>query len=199
MPRGFTSDEKDHIRCKLLEAGRSYLETIGLRKTTVEDLTRAAGISKGAFYLFYPSKEELFLEVFEAAERDIQSALLDLEYDPARGARNFFSSMLRESFAVWERNALLRNFDRLDYEALLRRIPPERVQVHLRGDDAFIERLFEKWEAEGIRFTIPPKKVSGLLKALFFIGLHKSDLGPQVYDDAMDVLIDLAADHLVAE
>jgi AcrR family transcriptional regulator len=37
----------------LLRQGSTFLTTYGIRKTNVEDLTRAAGISKGAFYLFY--------------------------------------------------------------------------------------------------------------------------------------------------
>ena len=63
MPRGFSEREKEGIRDSLLDKGRAFLTTYGVKKTNVEDLTGAAGISKGAFYLFFVSKEELFFEV----------------------------------------------------------------------------------------------------------------------------------------
>lgn len=38
---------------------------VGMRQTTVDQLVEAAGISKGAFYKFYSSKEMLFLDLLE--------------------------------------------------------------------------------------------------------------------------------------
>ena len=63
MPRAFSEREKEIIRGTLREKGNEYFATYGLRKTTVENLARAAGISKGTCYLFYQSKEELFFDI----------------------------------------------------------------------------------------------------------------------------------------
>jgi len=52
MPRAFTDPERDAIRARLMDAGRELFARRGIRATTVEQLARAAGISKGAFYLF---------------------------------------------------------------------------------------------------------------------------------------------------
>lgn len=197
MPKGFSQAEKSIIKDRLLQAGRNYLETIGLRKTTVEDLTTAAGISKGAFYSFFNSKEELFLEVLEQAEREMQASLMSLAYNPGLGPREFFKRMLENSFTIWEKNSMLHHFDRQDYEILLRKIPAERLQIHLRADEAFINKIFSKWEGDGIEFNLEPRKVSSLLKALFFVSLHKNEMGADDYKDTMEVLIDLVAKHLV--
>ena len=58
MPKAFTDQEKEVLREQLREKGRALFEAHGLRKTSVDEIVRAVGISKGAFYLFYKSKED---------------------------------------------------------------------------------------------------------------------------------------------
>ena len=55
MATNFSEREKEIIRNKLLEKGREFFSTYGLKKTSVEELTQAAGIAKGSFYTFYNS------------------------------------------------------------------------------------------------------------------------------------------------
>lgn len=59
----FSDEEREWIRQKLLTEARHHFETAGLRKTSVEDLTKAAGIAQGSFYMFFGSKEELYYEL----------------------------------------------------------------------------------------------------------------------------------------
>ena len=75
MPRAFTDTERSAIRERLLAAGQDLFARRGIRATTVEQLARAAGISKGAFYLFYPSKEALFFAIVEEVETAMQARL----------------------------------------------------------------------------------------------------------------------------
>ena len=76
MPRAFSEQERATIRAALLEQGRALFGQVGLRKTNVEELARAVGISKGAFYLFFESKEELYFELLEAFEAGYKQAML---------------------------------------------------------------------------------------------------------------------------
>ena len=61
----FSQEENALIRQSLLAEGRRCAVTVGMRKTSVEQLTEAAGISKGSFYKYFESKEMLFLAVLE--------------------------------------------------------------------------------------------------------------------------------------
>lgn len=61
MARSFTEREKENIKRSLQETCKRSWTQSGYKKTSVDDLCRQAGISKGAFYLFYESKEVLFL------------------------------------------------------------------------------------------------------------------------------------------
>src|SRR5215470_2305575 len=106
MPKGFTDREKALIRAGLLEKGRELFATYGLRKTNVEDLTRAVGISKGAFYLFFESKEALFFELLEHFEADFQAVLLEHIARDTLPPRERMRALLHEAISVWQRNAL---------------------------------------------------------------------------------------------
>lgn len=52
MARSFAEQEKERIRKNLLEACKRSWAQYGYKKTSVDELCREAGISKGAFYLF---------------------------------------------------------------------------------------------------------------------------------------------------
>ena len=80
MPRAFTATEKETIREKLMEAGRSCFLRYGPRKTTIDDLVRPAGIAKASFYLFFQSKEELYVELMLAEIPSMMERLLDASF-----------------------------------------------------------------------------------------------------------------------
>jgi len=50
-------------RPKLLAAARHAFAEVGVEAARVEDVARAAGLSKGAFYLHFPSKDAAFEEL----------------------------------------------------------------------------------------------------------------------------------------
>jgi TetR/AcrR family transcriptional repressor of nem operon len=52
-------------RADLLAAGESLFVTKGIAATTLEDITSGAGVSKGLFYQYFRSKEELVLALQE--------------------------------------------------------------------------------------------------------------------------------------
>lgn len=66
MPKIFTPSERDRIEKRLLETAAECLASYGVRRTTVDEITAGAHIAKGSFYLFYDSKEDLFLSLFDS-------------------------------------------------------------------------------------------------------------------------------------
>jgi len=54
-----------NARDGLIAAARAEFARRGLRGARIEDITAASGLSKGAFYLHFPSKEALFGELVE--------------------------------------------------------------------------------------------------------------------------------------
>ena len=87
MPRAFTETEKQTIRQKLMETGRACFLRYGVYKTTIEDLTKPAGIAKASFYLFFRSKEELFVDIFMEEIPAMIDRLLDDSFRATDDAR----------------------------------------------------------------------------------------------------------------
>ena len=58
--KAFDDNERKLIKDKLKEGALLFIQQQGVRKTSVDELVKYANISKGAFYLFYTSKELLF-------------------------------------------------------------------------------------------------------------------------------------------
>ena len=61
----FTDYETEQLHRVLLKETRHCAVTLGMKKTSMDQLTKAVGIAKGSFYKFYESKEMLFFAVLE--------------------------------------------------------------------------------------------------------------------------------------
>ena len=67
----FTDFETEQLRKALLKETRHCAVTLGMKKTSVDQLTKAVGIAKGSFYKFYESKEMLFFTVLEGIHSEL--------------------------------------------------------------------------------------------------------------------------------
>ena len=199
MPKAFSEHEKEAIRTQMREKGKKLFEKHGLKKTSVDEVTEAVGISKGAFYLFYGSKEELFLEILEQIEKEIQSSILAFTLTPKADARKNVSTMLKGFLSTWDDYPLLKDFSKSDFDYLARKVPVQRIQQHAQSDTEFTDNFIKKIKREGIIVKVSPRIVSNLIKSLFFIGLHRQDLGEDAYEETINVMIDLVAGYVVGE
>jgi len=199
MPKAFSEHEKETLRAQIREKGRKLFEKQGLKKTSVDELTEAAGISKGAFYLFYESKEELFLEILEELETDFRARIFDFSIRPDENARKLLAKLLKSALLTWDRYPLLKNLGMAEYEYLARKLPPERIQAHANRDNEFVSDFVKRIKREGVAVKASPRVISNLMKSLFFVSLHRDDLGKNAYVETMDVLTDLVAGYMVGE
>jgi AcrR family transcriptional regulator len=197
MPKAFTEHEKETIRAQMREKGAKLFEKHGLRKTSVDELTEVVGISKGAFYLFFDSKEELFLEILEELEKDFRARIFDFASSPKTKARPLLANLLNRALLTWDEFPLLKNLTLADFDYLIRKLPPDRIQKHLNQDDDFVKEFLERIKREGIAVKAPPSVIANLMKSLFFVSLHRDDLGAKDYVETMKVLTDLIARYIV--
>jgi AcrR family transcriptional regulator len=199
MPRGFSERERERIREGLLEQGQTFLGTYGVKKTNVEDLTRTVGISKGAFYLFYDSKEELFYEVLARWEDEYHDGLLGVAVRPGVAPRRQVVDFLREAFSVWKTHPLFTRFDPEEYEHLLRKLPEDKIEANLRKDEIFVGRLLDLWRDHGVELDCEVDLFLGLMRALFFVALHEEDVGRDAYPAVIEFFIGSIAQQVVQE
>jgi len=196
MPKAFTEQEKEVIRAQMREKGKKLFEKQGIKKTSVDELAQAAGISKGAFYLFYESKEELFMEILEGLETDFRARIFDFSISPKSNARQLLARLFKDALLTWDEYPLLKNFGMPEYEYLARKLPPRRIQAHANRDNEFVDEFIKRIKREGIVVKASPRVISNLMKSLFFVSLHRDDLGTDAYVESMEILADLIARYI---
>lgn len=196
MPRPFSDHEKSLIQAALLEKGSAIFAAYGLRKTSIDDLASAAGISKGAFYLFYDSKESLYLDILARFEADYRRKMLGILSEPGHPPRQALGIMLQASIHEWKNNPLFQRFSKEEYALLLRKIPPENLAKMLGEDQDFSVILLDHLKKAGATLKTTPEQVANLMKVLFLISLHEDDFGPGALVDTLDLLIEMTLDQI---
>jgi AcrR family transcriptional regulator len=65
MQRAVTEHAKDRRRSSLLKAALDEFFHQGFKRARMEDIARGAGLSRGTLYLYFTSKQALFMALFE--------------------------------------------------------------------------------------------------------------------------------------
>jgi AcrR family transcriptional regulator len=187
MPRAFSDIERDAIRERLLAAGQDLFARRGIRATTVEQLARAAGISKGAFYQFHPSKEALFFAIVEEVETAMQARLAR---QVAEAPQDAVRLLVRASLNARLENPLFDVAISEEAVAVLRTMPPAEQEAFLRRDVQMTESIAGLLAASGVTLAVSPEVLAGLLRAMVFVGMHREDIGAESAPAVEDFLVE---------
>ena len=181
----FTEEQNETIRRDLIREARCCGVTVGMRKTSVEQLTEAVGISKGSFYKFFDSKELLFFavledihtECFAAAQKSLQE---NAAIDPASRTA---AAILAACRWLSETKAFV--FIENDAEFLLHRLPEDVKNVHYHDDETHIRLLLEKYD------LVPNRGISlaaATVRGLILTVSHQEQIGA-LYPQVLETLV----------
>ncbi len=126
MGRSFSEREKQHIRNRLFQACRNSWTQYGYKKTSVDELCKQVGISKGAFYIFFESKESLFAEVLCSVQNEICTAASEImkQYHNKQGVVKALELVYRE----YDRNNFLYCSDSTDFMIMMSKLSEEQTE-----------------------------------------------------------------------
>lgn len=193
MAVSFTAKERTGIIAALRRAASRHAAAVGMRKTTVDELALEAGISKGAFYKFYPSKEHLFLEVLEQWYQSVlDKAAQALEANATLPPRQRTAMMLKAAWRTMREQQLLR-FCQEEIPFMIRKLPESLLQAKYQSADEFVGRLIGR---AGVKFTVSEREACASFRILFLSLLTASEVG-MYYEKALDGLIDAACDNMI--
>jgi AcrR family transcriptional regulator len=200
MPKAFNENEKQMITDALLEQGRILFRQFGLQKTSINDITKNVGIAPGTFYKFYQSKEELYFEILEREEEQIKEQFLRVDIFKEHQPKQAIKSLLLQTINTIETNPLIRQlYFENNMDALLRKLPPEKLEEHFNQDSAALLPLIKQWQKEGLLLEENPEVIAGVLRSLFMLTIHQKEIGETVYQQTMELFIDLIVEGLVKE
>ncbi|HZD60765.1 MAG TPA: TetR/AcrR family transcriptional regulator [Anaerolineae bacterium] len=200
MARAFTQSEREVIRQKLIEKGREAFSTFGLKKTSVDDLTQAVGISKGSFYAFFRSKEDLYLEIIEAEESRFREQVIARTISNQPITKHTIKNFILEGLRVMETNPLFRRmYEKNEFDQVLRAVSPERLAKHIQSDEDWLSKLIETWQEQGLVVDADPKAIAGVIKLIVVSSFLKDSIGGKSYPEAINLLADLVASGLATK
>jgi AcrR family transcriptional regulator len=155
-------------RTRLITAAREVFLEHGLDRAKVEDITQAAGLSKGAFYLHFKTKEEAFKEILGGALADVGAIMQDLEAARLNkedaGLEHVIETWLVGDIAIfeclWKHRAIMRlvldGGGSPDYQHL--------IEVFAEGAEQLVERLIRFGIERGYyREDIEPKQAAAFV------------------------------------
>jgi AcrR family transcriptional regulator len=191
---------REETRQKLLDAALGVFARNGFERATVDEIVRDAGFSKGAFYVHFESKEDLFWEILrerlEAAQDSLRQAIepdVTVEEAQRRILTTLFDTRAREplSPAVY-------------YEFTAHAMRNEKVRERLaefyaRWHAFVVETLGLAREAGMIRDDVDPVLQASALMATFEGAIIQSQLAPEPLrlSTRVDAFARLLADWLV--
>jgi AcrR family transcriptional regulator len=192
MARGFSETEKVEIKKNLIEEFIKSLEHQSIKKISIDDLVEKVGISKGSFYLFYDSKEWLFVDVVNHVQNAVITSLLDLAKEELP-IKEKIKGMLKDLVNQLQAYPWLQQLTSVEYEKNIRKLPQEVRKSLLDNDVADLNKIF------GLMNFVPKGEIeviAGAIQIILFSIIGKEQLGEK-YNESLDFLISSLIDKIV--
>lgn len=198
MPRPWSKEEKKVIKKSLLKEARKLFEKYGLQKTTVDEIVKAAQISKGSFYLFYQSKEELYFDVLETVEQEFKEKLFENVFKAGMDKHESFKLFLRQMAELLTTTPLYQEINSSNYELLLRKLPEETLKKHMKRDQENASKYFAYWMDQGWMRKVDLEALNGLLLSFIHFIMHREDFGDN-FEATKELWIDSLSSYLITK
>lgn len=185
MPKTFSAQERENIRRILLKEASSLLFHKSVKEITVDELAEAAGIAKGSFYLFYKSKEALFLDFMEDFFLSEEEKYLDMlsvldENHIVTSLSKVLLSMLMDSY----KSGMYRFFDEKEMNYVLRKAEEGKAKIRENAWKDYCHRILGYFMIEDDESL---EKFDSAFYSLFFILLHENQI--EEIEKALAVLV----------
>lgn len=184
-------------KAQIHDCAKELFSLNGFKDTNVAQITKKAGMAVGTFYLYYPSKEKLFMEILLEENTKLKQhmfASLDLTQDPLTVIRH----TLALNVSGMKANPILREWYN---KAVFDKI--EQVYREENGIDAIdflydsFLTLVEQWQAEGkMRRDIDSKMIMMLFAAIINIDTHKEEIGLEYFPMLLEIMTELVVTSL---
>jgi len=185
----------DERRERVLNAAQTLFLKYGYDKTTVSDIAEEAGISKGAIYLHFHSKEAMMDALIVREGGRVQSDMLAQMANDPQGATLF--NLSRYSLVALANNELMRAFysRRKDvFGDLLKRLAPKIADAEARSMSVEFVRQYQT--AGLIRPELDPAAVAFLFMIMRYGLLMIDDIVPREESPPLAVIGQLIGEVL---
>lgn len=194
MPKvAYSEEEREQIRSALVNTGLKLMAKQGFQHTTVEQIYKAVGISRTFFYSFFPTKEDLILEVLYVQQPKILAFARSLMEDPTlswrEGVRQFIHAC-----CYGERNGIA-VLSVEEQQMIFRRLSEESCRVFREKQVSLFGHILECFGIEASRERI--QLFTNLSLAVMVIRRAIPQALPFLVPEAADATVEIQINTIV--
>ena len=184
MPQIFDEAGREKVRVLLLESGFELIKTYGLKKTSISDITKRAGIATGTFYNFFKTKEEFVYQIV-LHKRNKSKELLAGSAQKGKLDKKAFKEYLTTLF-ISDSNifAYLSESEIAQLKARW----PEEYWKDAGNEELTIRNMLGMLKSP--RKNIDWKIVANMFKSMALIGHGREQMYADSYPDTIEIFVD---------
>ena len=189
MRKPLSEREQNVIESKLIESCQICWERYGYKKTNVSELASMSGISTGAFYSFFSSKELLFATTANAFTKNLYELMTAGK--PKSPTKNDFANGLKKCAELLFENKWIFSL-REDAETFLRKLPEDYLEQDFQQDLLDITSVVNLYE---LTTKVPMDEIVAVFHTLLMSIYLTEIIGPP-HKQALNLLIDSVVGNL---
>ena len=174
-------------KTEILRCGKALFTEKGFKDTSVAEVMKKAGYATGSFYRYFPSKDHLFMEIYNQENVALKHRIIDavdLQAEPMA----VMQEMMKQNLIGMKENPILREWYNRDsfyrIERSFRQTNAMESVDFLADGFAGVIRV---WQREGrMRSDIGADMILAIFSALINIDLHKEEIGMQYFPELME-------------
>lgn len=185
--------EKAEKEQKIFQAALSLFAHYGYRKTTVEDVAAAVGMTKSNIYFYVKNKRDLYEKTVSHALENWRTTIAK-ELETVAGAKEKFAVAARRSFAYLEEHAQLRSLLIKDPDIFTLSATEDRFyEVNLRAME-MLKDVIRQGIDEGVFYPVDVDHVTEFLFSVYIMFLIKTYVksdgssGDRMYEEGLALI-----------
>jgi AcrR family transcriptional regulator len=196
MPK-FTETEKEKIRLEMMRIAHQSFIAKGLKNTSIEEITSSVSIAKSSFYVFFESKEMLYLELLSHEGEEIERRVwpkVEEEKDVRKAIKVYLHAMSSELESNVLTQRLITNLE--EYKMVARKVKPQYAATNtLRSIVPLMEFIKKNKESKNL-VNEDVEVIAGVIRAALAMIIHKRDVGEEIYPKVQEILFNAIANEL---
>ena len=196
MPQ-FSETEKEQIHNQLLTVAKQLFSAKGIKKTSLEELTSAVGIAKSSFYVFFESKEMLYLELLEQEGPGIEKRVWGA-INQKSSIKDKIKTYLHEMTRELADNPLMKRLQTYpdELQIIARKVTPEFLQKKIERNVLPLLDFIKKQKEAGELIEEDTEVIMRLMRAAMTISMHKEDIGIDFYPKVQDMMFEAVSSYI---
>jgi AcrR family transcriptional regulator len=192
MPKVYSDEKRLEIREQLMQTGVELIRQHGMKRMSIEELTRRVGIAQGTFYNFFRSKEVFVCEIARAYQEGIDTQVKETVRVKGGLDREDVASVYRRTF-LEDQDSIFRYLSREDIQTILTRLPEGYRDRLPEGREAMM-RLAEK--VRGGKGSYDFDLIFNWIQILNLAVENKDMLSEVAFERTMNRIIDNLLDEI---